>query len=565
MGNWDETTDLLVVGSGAAGLTAALVAAIEGLKVVVCEKDSKIGGTSAISGGAIWIAASERAARARYLDSIAAARRYLENELGAHRRVDLLEAFLESGPAMLSYLEARSEVVFDAVPLPDYHDDAEGGVTAGRVLLARPYDGRQLGPELARIKEPLTALTALGGMMLSPLEVSWMLRPFGSWTAFRHVARRVIRHAADRLRYRRGTHLMNGNALIARFVTSLSAVGVAIRTCAPLEQLVTAHGAVTGVIIRNSHGATRIRARRGVVLATGGAAAKSDLRDDIMADFPHDYTVVPKANTGDGVRAGLAAGGHVDRNVATPAIWTPASVHRAAGSCLTVFPYGYLDRGKPGAIAVNAAGKRFVNEANSYHDVVQAMYRCTAKGVVPRAHLVCDARFLSRYGLGLVRPNDRRLRRFLRDGYIIRAATIPELARAIGAPETALAATIARHNGFAQLGIDCDFGKGRTAYNRSNGDPAVKPNPNLAPIVEAPFYALAMTPATLGPSIGLDVNADAQVLDHARMPIPGLYACGNDTSSVMRGCCPGGGVTIGPAMVTGYRAACHARASRPYI
>lgn len=192
------------------------------------------------------------------------------------------------------------------------------------------------------------------------------------------------------------------------------------------------------------------------------------------------------------------------------------------------------------------------------------MYRDTPAGQVPRAHLVCDHAFMRRYGLGMVRPHDLTLGSYVRRGYVLRASSLRELAGRIGADADALEATVARHNSFARTGVDLDFGKGSTALNRFYGDATVTPNPNLKAIAQAPFYALPITPATLGISIGLKTNGDAQVLDGQDRPIPGLYACGNDTSSVMRGYCPCGGATLGPAMVFGYRAAQHAHAAGPH-
>jgi 3-oxosteroid 1-dehydrogenase len=228
----------------------------------------------------------------------------------------------------------------------------------------------------------------------------------------------------------------------------------------------------------------------------------------------------------------------------------------------TVFPYGYLDRGKPGAIAVDGKGKRFVNEANSYHDVVQAMYRNTQTGAVPRAHLICDSTFIKRYGIGIIRPHDLTLRSYVKAGYVIKAASLQGLGRRIAVDPAVLASTVAKHNEFARTGIDAEFGKGSTAFNRANGDARVKPNCNLAAIERAPFYALPVTPATLGASVGLKTNGNAQVLNERGVPIGGLYALGNDATSVMAGYCPGGGVTLGPAMVFAYRAAVHSQAQR---
>ncbi|MES2534522.1 MAG: FAD-dependent oxidoreductase [Pseudomonadota bacterium] len=555
---WDEQTDLLVIGSGAGGSTAALVAALEGLAVILCEKTALIGGTSATSGGAIWIAGSSQAARAGYQDTRERGQEYLRNELGSHARHELLDAYIDTGPSMVDYLEQKSELVFDAIAMPDYHPDTPGGMAAGRVLMAKPFDGRTLGQDFKFLAPPLKRLMALGGMMVPSSDIPMMLQPFKSYQAFSVVTRSIFRYAMDRLRYPRGTRLVNGNALIGRLFSSLRKAKADIRLNTSLVELISKDGRVEGAVVETAMGRRRIRARRGVVLATGGAAQSSALQKDLMKNFPHNHTVAHHGSTGDGLQAALKAGAVIDRTVSTPAVWTPASVMKEKDGTTTVFPYGYLDRGKPGAIAVNATGRRFVNEANSYHDVVQAMYAYTPPGEVPRAHLICDSYFLKRYGLGIVRPRANDLRSYLEAGYLVEAQSLQELAGKIGVDGTQLTESIGRHNDFAKTGVDSEFAKGTTAFNWFNGDPTVKPNPNLKAIEVAPFYALPITPATLSVSIGLKTNENAQVLNGEDQLIEGLYACGNDMASVMRGLCPGGGVILGPAMVFGYRAALHA-------
>jgi succinate dehydrogenase/fumarate reductase flavoprotein subunit len=559
---WDEETDLLVFGSGAAGLTAALVGAERGCRVMVCEKADQFGGTTATSGGAIWIAGSSQAARAGHSDSPEQGREYLWNETGAHANRTRIDAFVRAGPALVDLLERTTEVQFDVVPLPDYHAETRGGVTAGRVLIAKPYDGRALGNDFSLLASPRPPFMVLGGMMVGFAEIPMLTRPLQSWAALRHTCSILTRYAADRIRYPRGTRLVNGNALVARLFASLRKRSIDLRRSAGIINLVYEDGRVQGAEIRTAKGVRRVRATRGVVLATGGAARCSALHANLMGNFPHDHTLAAPTVTGDGVMAALAVGAALDRNVSSPGVWTPASVMRESNGSLTVFPYGYLDRGKPGAIAVNQQGLRFCNEANSYHDVVQAMYRETRAGEVPRAFLICDADFIRRYGFGLIRPHDLRLRRFLRAGYVTRASTLNDLARKIGVPASALEQTVIRHNGYARSGVDEDFGKGSTAFNRANGDARAKPNCNLAELKSSPFYALPITPATIAISVGLNTNEHAQVLSPEGRPIDGLYACGNDATSVMAGYCPGGGVTIGPAMVFGSLAAEHAASIR---
>ena len=390
-------------------------------------------------------------------------------------------------------------------------------------------------------------------MMIGPDQAAAFVRPFASLASLGLVTRRLARYGRDRLRYRRGTEIGNGNALVARFLASLRQYSADIWTGAPLVELISEDGRVTGAIVSRNGTALRVRARQGVVLATGGFPWNARLRDSVSARFPHAHSMAAAENTGDGTTAALQAGAQFDSDLASPALWTPASLLRGRDGRERTIIYGYLDRGRPGVIAVNPAGRRFVNESNSYHDIVMAMF---ASGNDGNFHFICDRNFVRRNGLGAIRPFpwSASLASFERRGYIATGATLAELAGKIGLDAAALHETVARHNDFARTGIDLDFAKGSTAYNRSWGDPEARPNPNLTPIAQPPFVALRIVPASLGTVMGLATNEDAAVLDRAGTPIPGLFACGNDMASAMRGHYPGGGVSLGPAVVFAYRA-----------
>ncbi len=560
--DWDEEVDLLVFGSGAGGLSAALVGSLRGLKVKLCEKTDFVGGTSAVSGGAIWIVASTQAMRAGYRDSGELGRIYLKHELGKYARDDLIDAYIANGAKMLDLLEEKTDVLFDSVSMPDYHAESPGGMPAGRVLVAKPFDGRSLRADFKVLAYPLQRLLAFGGMMVASSEIPMMLRPFHSLSYFRVFMRNIFRIAMDRVLYPRGTQLYNGNALIGRLFLSLRKSGAAVHLNHSLSELIVKDDCVIGALIKTPTGFKKVKATCGVVLATGGAAHCSELQKSLMVNFPHHHTIAHVGSTGDGLTAAMHIGGTIDHDVATPAVWSPASVLSKSDGSKVVFPYGYLDRGKPGAIAVNRQGVRFVNEAHSYQDVVKAMFDTTPTGQVPQAHLICDSHFIYKYGLGMVRPHHMGLKSFLKSGYLLKASSLKSMANAIGVDPENLVATVNRHNFFASTGVDEDFGKGRTAFNAFNGDPTVQPNSNLSPISKAPFYALPITPATLSVSVGLKTNANAQVINGSNAVVSGLYACGNDMASVMRGCCPGGGVVLGPAMVFGYLAAMHASTNK---
>jgi 3-oxosteroid 1-dehydrogenase len=553
---WDYETDVLIFGSGAGGFSAAIFARKQGLEVLVCEKEPVVGGTTATSGGIAWIPGNPQAKAAGIEDTIEAAQTYLKHELGSYYRSDLVEAYLRFGPEAITVLQDATDVVFDVIRWPDYHSENPGGLPGGRSIETRRFDGRLLGKDFELVRPPLARLMLLGGLSVDKRKVDDFLNPFSSFGAAIRSAAAVIRYGMDRLRYTRGTDIGAGNALTARMLLSLRKLRANIWVNAPLLDLIRVDGRVIGATVRKDGELVRVRGRRGVVLATGGFPNNAAMREELGPKHPHRHTMGYHANVGDGINAGRRAGGVIDREVVGPGVWQPSSslVH-PDGTEETIL-YGYLDRGRPGVIAVDASGKRFVNESNSYHDIVVAMF---ANGVANgnRFYFVCDRKFVWRRGLGLIRPFQPRLRKYVEEGYIVMSETITGLAKQIGVDANTLSATIQRHNEFCKTGVDLDFGKGSRHYNRMLGDPRVKPNPNLLPIVKPPFVALRIYPSTIGTCIGLKTNADARVIDAQGAPIEGLYATGNDVSSVMRGFYPGGGITIGPAITFAYTAVRH--------
>jgi succinate dehydrogenase/fumarate reductase flavoprotein subunit len=314
---------------------------------------------------------------------------------------------------------------------------------------------------------------------------------------------------------------------------------------------------VAGAVIAAPEGHIEIRARHGVVLACGGFPHDVERK---RALFPHaptgaeHWSAAPPSNTGDGLRLGESVGGVVDATLSAAAGWAPVSrVPRRDGS-VGNFPH-LLERGKPGIIAVTRAGTRFVNEADSYYDFMAGLFAAIPRGEPVEGWLICDHRFIRGYGLGHAKPAPLPLRPSLRSGYLKRGRTVDELARACGIDARALQATIAAYNRDARDGRDPAFGRGGTPYNRVQGDPTQTPNPCVAPIEHAPFYAVKIVPGSLGTFAGLRTDASARVLDRGGRPIPGLYVCGNDMASVMGGRYPSGGITLGPAMTFGYIAA----------
>lgn len=555
--------DLLVAGGGPAGLAAALVGALEGLDVLVCEKSEQVGGTGATSAGTLWIPGNHQSQAAGFSDSAEAALRYLDALIPNGEGRDLRLAYLETGPRAIDYFSARTEVQFlPCGPHPDYRSNLPGAAAAGRAIIPKPFDGRLLGADFRRIRPPIPEYLLLGGMMVGKADIPHLLGRFRSAEHFLYTAKLVARYAADRLRYARGTRLLMGNALIARLFYSLKQHDVPILFGAEIAEVLGDRRRVTGARLRVGSEEITVTARRGVVLATGGYGHNKAFRARFMPKAASEHSMAHGGNSGDGIAIGerlgarLAAGSYGHSG-----LWTPASVTIRRDGSRGLYPHLLLDRAKPGLLAVNSAGRRFVNEAVSYHDFVEAMIDSHATAPTIPAFLICDAAFVRRYGLGDIHPGTRNLRPFERSGYLLTGRTLDELARRINVPAAALRDTVARHNRFAETGIDEEFGKGETELNRFNGDPSHTPNPCLGPIATPPFYAMAVWPAEIAVSTGLATDKDARVLGADGQPIPGLYACGNDMASIMAGTYPGPGTTLGPALVFAYRAALHARAN----
>ncbi len=553
--------DLVVVGSGAAGLTAAVTAAILGLDVVVLEKEPHVGGTSAWSGGWLWIPRNPLAVAAGIGEDIEAPRTYLRAELGETYDAALADRFLEQGPRMIAFLQRETSVDFvDGNAIPDFHDTSPGSATGGRSVCAAPFDGRALGDRINILKPPLDEISPLGMGIASGADLRHFINATSALSSFLYVTRRVAKHALDIIRHGRGMHLVNGNALIARLLKSADDLGVRILPSTPVRDLIIETGRVVGVRAAHGAAALEIRARRGVVLAAGGfphdIARKAAL-------FPHaptgreHWSAAPASNTGDGLRLGETAGGVIGSALAAAGAWAPISLVPRKDGSVGHFPH-LFERAKPGLIMVRRDGRRFGNEANSYYDLMTALFAATPPGEVPEAWMICDHAFQRRYGLGRSRPRPFPLRPWLRNGYLRRGDTFAELAAACGIDAGNLGETIARYNRDAVHGRDPAFGRGESAYNRIQGEPLRKPNPCVAPIVKGPFYAVKIVPGSLGTFAGLRTDAHARVIDHTLKAIDGLYAVGNDMSSIMGGHYPAGGITLGPAMTFGYVAAHHA-------
>ncbi len=549
------SVDVLVVGTGASGMATAITAASQGLKVLVVEKEARFGGTTARSGGWLWIPGTRLAKEQGIEEPAGAARTYLQHEATTHFDGARVDAFLEYGPKAIDFFTKNTCVQFDMPAVfPDYHAEVAGGQPGGRSMVTRPFNGRELGERIKHLAPPLPELTVFGMMLGSGPEIKHFMRAFKSPTSFAYVTRRLTKHAIDVLGHGRGMLLTNGNALAGRLAKAAMDLDIPVWLSSPVTQLVVEYDGVSGALVQHEGKTVKVTATRGVVLACGGFPHDVERRKQL---FPHaptgkeHFSPSPASNTGDGLRLAESVGGYVDGTIPHAAAWVPASVTTRADGTKGVMPH-FIDRAKPGVIAVTPKGVRFANEGNSYHDFVQSMVTACKGEKEVSAWLLCDHKALRSYGLGCVAPAPLPIGRHMRSGYLLRGNTVAELAERIGVKPAVLEATVKGFNANAQRGEDPDFGKGSKAYNRYQGDALVTPNPCLAPLEAGPYYAIKLVVGDIGTFAGLQTDEKTRVLNGAGQPIKGLYAVGNDAASIMGGNYPGAGITLGPALTFGY-------------
>lgn len=561
MANAPLDCDLLVVGSGAAGLAAAVSAAYLGKRVILVEKDAVLGGATAWSGGWLWAPRNPLARRAGIVEDIEQPRTYLRNELGEHYRAELVDAFLQYCPEMVAFFEQHTALQFvDGNGIPDMHGNTPGAASGGHQVIAAPYDGREVLDLLPRLRKTMRETSFMGMPIMAGADLAAFLNMTRSPKALLHVIRRFTTHLYHLARYGRAMHLVNGVALIARLARSAQDLGVQMMVSTPAQRLIIEDGNVCGAMVLHAGEEMTIRAKA-VVLAAGGFPNDPERR---KAMFPrdasgHDNLALPPAScSGDGLRLGESAGGHVADDLRSPVAWAPVSKVPYADGSVGHFPH-IIDRGKPGIIGVLQNGKRFVNEAGGYYDYVDAMLKAIPEDQQACSWLICDHRFQRRYGLGFARPAPVPLWPHIRNGYLKRGHSLEALAQACGIDPIGIIATVDEFNQHARMGEDPLFGRGSTAFNRRSGDALHSgPNPCVAPIEHGPFYAVKVQPGCFGTFAGLRTDGHARVLDGTGQPIPGLYAAGTDMASPMGGHYPSGGINLGPALTFGYIAGRHA-------
>ncbi len=556
-GSWDHQVDLLVVGSGAGAMTAAIVACDRGADTLLIEKSSQYGGASAMSGGSLWIPNNHLMLDAQVNDTRADALTYLTSATAGRVPEAKLEAYVDAAPEMLRYLTDRAHLRCQALPhYCDYYPTLPGSKPGARSIEADTFDGRLLGEEVLRLREPSVQTLIMGRVSMTAAEARVLLVRSRGWIAL--TLRLMLRYALDlpwRLRSKRDRALTMGNALVGRLRLSLRDRGIPLWLETPARELVLEDGRVVGVVAEREGRRVRIRARHGVILAAGGFEGSQALREKYLPNPTRaEWSAANPQNTGDALLMGLAVGAATD--FLDDAWWGPTTVVPGESRARMLV----IEKSLPGSILVNQAGARFVNEAAPYIDVVRAMYEKHASGTgsVP-AYLVFDGRFRRSYPFGPFLQSsqqpDRLISSYIDSGYLRRSDTLRGLAEQLGVDADGLEATVRKVNEYARTGVDLDFRRGDNLFDRYYGDQNIGPNPCLAPLEKPPFYGIEAYAGDLGTKGGLRTDERARVLRDSGEVIPGLYAVGNCSAALMGPTYAGAGATLGPAMTFGYLAA----------
>lgn len=563
---WDEQYDVVVVGSGAGGMTAALCAAGEGLSALVVEKSDQFGGTAAVSGGGIWIPCNQDMARNGQSDSFEEALHYLQQLTLGEVPDSRLKAYLRNCTAMVAHLASRFDVHFRSVPkYPDYYPQLDGGKDGGRSMEPVPFDARKLGDDFDRQRPAFRGTQLMGRVSMDTVEAHILFSKASGWVwLFLKMMWRYWSDFSWRKKTHRDRRQVLGQALTGSLRHALAGKNVPLELNTGFKELVVEQGRVTGIVVEQDGKTRRIAARRGVILASGGFESNQQMRERFLPKPTQAaWTAAPPINHGEGIAAGEAAGAalqFMDLTWGAPTVNVPGASSQSAL---------FVERCMPGCLLVNQKGQRFVNEAAAYPDIVTAMFQDDAKGngCVP-CWMIFDARFRHKYPAGLFLPGqiqpDSKLPKSWLDSAFYRAETLAALAAKIGVDADGLRQSVRQLNAYAETGVDEAFGKGGTSIDRYYSDPHNQPNSCLGPVDKPPFYALRLDPGEIGTKGGLAVNEQAQVLREDGSCIDGLYAIGNCSAAVMGRTYAGAGSTIGPAMTFAYLAALHlARSESP--
>jgi 3-oxosteroid 1-dehydrogenase len=561
MDSWDHSVDFLVVGSGAAGMTAAVRAHDLGGDTLVVEKSPSYGGSTALSGGVVWVPNNPLMARAGISDSAEEGLRYLEAVTAGSSTTEKLRAYVETAPRMMTTLSECSHVQFECVEsYPDYYAEEAGGKPGGRSCEPAVFDALQLGDEFERMGLPDKSHFVLGGRLTVKVAEGKTLMAGGSrvvWFMLRGLFSYYTNLRARRKRLG-NTDLSLGIALIGRLRLSLMDRKVPLWLDTSLEDLIADEGRIVGALVRRDGRPLRIQAKKGVLLAAGGFERNLEMRERYQRAPASDrWTAGCETNTGDTVAPAVARGASLD--LMDEAWWCPSMLVPLQDDARIMI----YEKNLAGGIIVDRSGRRFMNEAEPYNDVGKSMYRAnTSEGQAIPAFLVFDRGFRRKYSCGPMMPSAARpdwaLPKVLEGNFFEKSETLDGLARKIGVDADGLIETARRFNEFARTGKDLDFGRGDNLQDRYYTAKAEGPNPSLGPLDKPPFYAVKVYPGDLGTKGGFRTDARARVLTEGNEVVPGLYAAGNCSAVVMGRTYPGAGGTIGPAMTFGYIAAEHA-------
>ncbi len=551
---FDHEVDVLVVGSGAGGMVGALTARAEGLQPLIIEKSQYWGGSSARSGGGAWVPNAPALLREGQRDDPQQIIDYVVAIAGDRVSRARIERYVEQAPKMMEFLESQSSYMADGFfwirGYSDYHPE-KGGNPLGRGLWARPIDRRLLGEEMKTLHPGVRRMQLPLGAWITSIDLHDLLAI--RWGGVRH--KKVLLKLAWRVLRARTTGERigaSGQALTTRLRLTLRDRGIEIWREAPMKSLITdAEGRVIGVEAERNGRPFKIAARHGVLLASGGFEHNLEMRERYQPGITQDWSLGAATNTGDGIIAGEALGAATD--LMEDAWWQPVMPAAADGSLVGLV----AERQYPGQFIVNGAGKRFVNEATPYIIFIQTLLAGHATGVshVPCWQIIDSTAWKRNIIAGHV-PGMPMPKAWRDTGAAFEAPTLEELALRIGVPPAALRETAERYNALVDKGADDDFHRGESAYDQYYGDPHY-PNPNLARVEKPPFYAFAIWPGDLGTKGGLLTDEDARVLRADGTSIPGLYAAGNVSASVMGTKYAGPGATLGPAMTFAYLAVRH--------
>ena len=551
-----ETYDVIVVGAGAAGLSAAITAAAQGLTTVIIEKSPYWGGSTSRSGGGVWIPNNSVLKRDGVDDTPERAREYVKAIIGEHAREDRIDAYIDRGPEALDFLMKHAPLDLEWVKnYSDYYPEAPGGRLGGRSVEPRPFDARALGDDLDTLHPQYTKAPL--NMVVLQSDYRWLNTGIRHWRGPARMAKVGGRFFWARSRGKK--LIAMGAALAAELLLGVRQAGVPLRLNTGLVDLLTDDGRVVGVRAESGGQQFDIRAEKGVILACGGFERNVEMRRKYQREpIGSDWTTGAPSNTGDGINAGIKIGAAV--SLMDDAWWGP-TIPLPRGPW-----FALSERSVPGTFIVNMRGERFMNESLPYVEAVHQMYggefgQGDGPGENVPAWLIFDQTCRNRYLFAGINARQPLPKKWFDSGVVVKADTISELADKIGVPADTLTTTTERFNGFAKSGVDADFHRGESGYDHYYGDITNQPNPSLGPVRKAPFYAVKMVPGDLGTKGGIDTDASGRALRPDGSVIEGLYAAGNTSAPVMGHTYAGPGATIGPALVFGYLAALDAAAN----